>query len=104
MSDLSQKATDEGTIEVLLQRAKGRIRNLLAVKQRLLEGNTLSDIEIVELDSMLEHANDIRPLLDRHPEFHEIVVKMISMYNDITALALANEEKLRKPPGNGPAS
>ena len=37
MSDLSQKATDEGTIEVLLLRAKGRIRNLQAVKQRLLE-------------------------------------------------------------------
>jgi hypothetical protein len=98
MSDYNQKETDEGTIEVLLERAKIRIPNLLAIKERLLEGETISDIEIVELDSAMSHVKDFRALLNRHPELHEIVVKMASLYDEITELALANEEK-----GGGPS-
>ncbi len=97
MSDHNQKETDEGTIEVLLERAMIRVPNLLAIKERMLEGETLSNIEIVELDSALSHVKDIRALLSRHPELHEIVVKMASLYDEITELALANEEKSGNP-------
>ena len=49
MSDLSQEESDEGTIAALLERANRRIPNLLAVKERLENGDTLSAIEIEEI-------------------------------------------------------
>ena len=98
MSNHDQNKSDEGTIEVLLERAMIRVPNLLAMKERLLEGATLSDIEITEMESIFAHVKDIRGLMGRHPELHEIAVKMISLYDEITELALANERQVAKPP------
>lgn len=84
---------DEGTIAALLERSKRRIPNLLAIKERLEAGDTLSNIEIEELGNHLEAAEHTRDLMERHPEFQELSAKMISLYEDIMKLAIANEEK-----------
>lgn len=93
MSDLSQKEIDEGTIVVLLERGNRRIPNLLAMKKRLEAGGTLSDLEIIELEKMIEGAEDTRALVERHPEYQELVAKLMTLYEDICEMALANEEK-----------
>ncbi len=93
MSDLSQKEIDASTIAALLERAKRRIPNLLAIKKRLEAGGTLSDLEITELKKMIEGANDTRALVERHPEYQELVARIISLYEEITEMAVANEEK-----------
>jgi hypothetical protein len=98
MANAEQDKTDLGTISALLKRTKRRIPNMLAIKQRLLEGETLSDLEIVELQSILHNANDNRALVDRNPELQQLVTKMIALYEDITQLALDNEKKGGKPP------
>jgi dsDNA-specific endonuclease/ATPase MutS2 len=93
MSELSQEEIDEGMIAVLLERANRRIPNLLSIKERLEAGGTLSGLEITELEKMIEGASDTRALIDRHPEYQELVARMMSLYEEITEMALVNEEK-----------
>jgi hypothetical protein len=93
MSDLSQEEIDEGTIAALLKRSRRRIPNLLAIKKRLEAGSTLSSLEITELENMIKGAKDTRALIDRHPEYQELVARIASLYEEITEMAVANEEK-----------
>lgn len=57
------------------------------------EGDTLSDLDIVDLSSMLEHESDVRGLIARHPELQKIEVQIIALYSEIVNLALENEKK-----------
>jgi len=84
---------DDGTITVLLDRSRRRIPTLQAMRERLKGGDTLSSVEVVELQKIFDSANETRALVDRHPELHDLVMKMIALYSEITELALANEEK-----------
>lgn len=81
---------DSGTIAALLERARIRIPNLLEMKQRLLEGDTLGDIEIEEMHLIFEHAREVLEVFDRHPELQQMYTKMVSLYKEITQLALDN--------------
>jgi hypothetical protein len=63
------------------------------MRERLKRGETLSYLEIVELQKIFDSAKDQRAMLDRHPELHDLAMKMIALYSEITELALANEEK-----------
>ena len=88
-----QYQKDLGTIEALLERAKIRIPNLLEVKERLLGGDTLSNIEIEEMHLIFEDVQDVLRIFDRHPELHQMYSKIASLYHEIIELALANERK-----------
>jgi hypothetical protein len=96
MSDISREKDDEGTIAALLDRANRRIPNLLAIKKRLEGGDTLSQIEIEELGNMIEASDHNRELIDRHPEYQELAARAASLIEDITRLAVANEENAGK--------
>jgi hypothetical protein len=94
MPRLSKEDAEEGTIAVLLDRAvRRRIPNVLAIKARLDQGGTLSDLEITHLDEVLTDARKMQEMVNRHPEFQELAAKMISLYSEITRLAVENEEK-----------
>ena len=84
---------DDGTITALLDRSRRRIPTLKAMRERLKGGDTLSSVEVVELQKIFDSANETRALVDRHPELQDLVMKMIALYSEITELALANEEK-----------
>ena len=96
MSDISQEESDEGTIAALLERANRRIPNLLAIKERLENGDTLSALEIEEIGNMIEGADHTRELVERHPEYQELAARMASIFEEITELAVANEEQAGK--------
>lgn len=101
MTHPSQEEMDEGEIMVLLERLHIALPNLLALKQRVLDGDTISELEIVELDMMLDHARDTRGLLGRHPEYQKIAVKVITLYGEIISAAVENEKKGGHGPGIG---
>ncbi len=42
---------------------------------------------------MTKGANDTRVLIDRHPEYQEPVARIASLNEEITKMAVANEEK-----------
>ena len=93
MDQRDQKTMDDGKIVVLMERLKSRIPELLVVKERIEKGDTLSELEMIKLSSMLEHANDTRDLLQRHPELQKMAMKIVTLYNDIVNGALENEKK-----------
>ena len=94
MTRVSKEDAEEGTIAVLLDRAvRRRIPNVLAIKERLDAGGTLSDLEITHLDEILTDARKMQEMVNRHPEFQALAAKMISLYSEITRLAVENEAK-----------
>jgi hypothetical protein len=94
MSRLSKEDAEEGTIAVLLKRAvEKRIPNVLAVRDRLEKGGTLSNLEITHLEEILANSRKMQEMVGRHPEYRELAAKMINLYAEITGMAVENEEK-----------
>jgi hypothetical protein len=85
-------AEDEGTLAALLQNAKRGIPNLLAVKERIDGGDTLSDLEIADLEDIFARARHMIHVYDEHPEVQDIVAHVVSMYLQITTKAVENEK------------
>ena len=48
---------------------------------------------VERVEEVLGDVGKLKPLLDRHPEWHDLAGRMASLYNDITAKALENEPK-----------
>ena len=96
--DRDQEAEDEGTLAVLLERARSGIPNLLALKERIDNGDTLSDLEIADLEEIFERSRHMIHIYDEHPEVQDLVAKAISLYLHITTKAVENEEAGGKPP------
>ena len=41
---------------------------------------------------MLEEAQQVEPLLARHPEYQSLASRLVSLYGEITRKALENEQ------------
>lgn len=90
MSDSSQ---DLGTITVLLQRLEQqRLPRALALKKKVDQGGRLDDYDIAFLERVFADANEIKPLVERHPEHHALVARVVNLYKEITDRALENEK------------
>jgi hypothetical protein len=92
MTELSQ---DVGTIAVLMERfEKQRLPRALALKKKVDQGGLLDDRDIAFLEDVVATGNKISPLIERHPEYKELVARAISLYKEITNKALENEKKV----------
>jgi len=88
----NQDKNDSGTLVVLLERLnKQDLPRAMVLKAHVAAGKTLSDEEIAFLEHLFAEARDMQPLIERHPEHQELIVKVISLYQDILAQDLANE-------------
>jgi hypothetical protein len=91
MTDSSKEAA---LIQVLVERLeKIRLPVALDLKEKVDRGEVLNDLDIGFLEEVLGDVGKIKPLLDRHPEWHELAGRMASLYSDITTKALQNESK-----------
>lgn len=92
MPELSEK--DAGVILALVNRFETqRLPTLLALKERVDNGDALSDVDIQFLDRVIDDATRTMPLTKGHPELHGFCAHVIHLYNEITEKALKNEEK-----------
>ena len=90
MTDASK---DDGVIVALLERFQNiRLPRALDIKARVDTGEKLNENDIAFLGRVLDDAQRIKPLLDRHPEYEELVTRAMRLYNDITKKALENEQ------------
>ena len=90
---MTEKSEDAGVIAVLVQRFEGeRLPRALDLKEKVDRGETLNDIDIAFLEQVLEDANKLGPLLERHDEYHKLVAQATSLYKEITDKALENEK------------
>ncbi len=84
---------DDGVIQVLLERLnQQRLPLLLEMKNRVDRGEKLNELDIVRLKEALTNANEITPLIARHPEYEGLAAQVIGLYKEITDQALKNEQ------------
>jgi hypothetical protein len=90
--EMNETSKDAGLIAVLIKRfEEKRLPIALDLKEKVDRGETLNDYDIAFLEKVFSDAGEIKPLLDRHSEYHELVGKTMSLYHEITEKALQNQ-------------
>lgn len=90
---MTESEKDTGILMALLQRMEQqRMPRILALKEKVDQGDLLTDYDITFLKKVFTDANRIKPLMDRHPEYHDLVGHVVSLYHHITSKALENEK------------
>ncbi|MCO6412206.1 MAG: hypothetical protein J5I92_05625 [Thiogranum sp.] len=85
---------DPGLIQVLVERLNTqRLPCALDLKKKVDGGATLSDFDMRFLEDVFADAQKIRPLIERHPEYQDLVTRVIHLYKEILDKATNNENK-----------
>jgi len=83
-----------GVAAAIIERMeKQRLPRALELKAKVDLGGVLDDFDIDFLDRVFADTNELRPLLARHPEYQDLAARVMNLYHDITARALANEPR-----------
>jgi hypothetical protein len=94
---LNESSDDTGTIQALLERLNTeRLPRALALQEKVDRGERLEEFDIRFLKRVLEEAGNVRTLVAKHPEFQELVARLIGLYSEITRKGLENEQKSRE--------
>lgn len=91
---MSKQNMDAGTIQVLVERMQSqRLPRAMALKDKVDRGEMLDDFDLAFLQEVVNDSSAIRPLVDTHPEWHELVAKVSNLYKEIADKALENAKK-----------
>ena len=83
---------DAGMLAVLIERLEAqRLPRALDLKEKVDKGGRLDEFDLAFLEEVFSDSQEIKPLIERHPEHQEIAAKMMGLYREITEKALANE-------------
>ncbi len=74
-----------------------RLPRALDLQKKVDGGMTLNAHDIQFLEDVFRDAQQIKDLVDRHPEWRELRNKVIHLYHEITARALQNERDNAQP-------
>lgn len=91
---MSEPTKDVGVITALIKRAvEIRLPKAEALKAKVDAGGLLDDRDVAFLEEIFHEAQSVTgPLMDQHPEYREIGLRMLGLYKEITAKALENEQ------------
>jgi hypothetical protein len=84
---------DAGTIAALMIRFKDyRLPRAKRLLEKVNGGERLSDEDIRFLKRVYNDGRNTRPLVERHPEYHDLISRAIDMYTEIITKGLENEK------------
>jgi hypothetical protein len=90
---MSESSQDLGLITVLLKRLQTqRLPRALALKERVDRGERLTDFDLAFLKEVFADTGQVKPFLDRYPEYRELAARLVNLYKEITDKALENEK------------
>ena len=90
---MNESLHDAGVIAVLMERfEKQRLPRAQSLKEKVDRGELLDEYDLAFLDEVFADSNNIKPLVDRHPEYQELVSRAIRLYKEITDKAMENEK------------
>jgi len=91
---MTDNSKDLGAAITLLERfTKQTLPKVLEIKKRVDSGELLDEWDIYFLHKLLPgRFNEVRPLVDRNPEYQELYTQAVHLYKEITEQALLNEK------------
>lgn len=91
---MEDEAQDHGLLAVMIERIEEQdLPRALDLKDKLAQGGVLDDMDIGFLERVLTNVDELKPLLDRHPEHQALAARLMDLYHAITTQALKNELK-----------
>ena len=84
---------DLGVMMALLQRLeKYRLPTALKLKEKVDRGEMMDKSDMTFLDQMAADAQEIKPYLDRNPQYDDLATQVTGLFREIPAKALENEK------------
>jgi len=62
------------------------------MKKKVEQGEVLNKFDLQLIDEVFDDARNIKPLLERNPEYKELAAKAINLWEEIIAKNLENEK------------
>lgn len=90
---MKKSDNDLGVITALLERfEKYRLPAALKLKEKVDNGGLLDNRDMMFLETVEADSKKIQPLIDKYPQYDELVKRATNLYREITAKALENEK------------
>ncbi len=101
ITDHNRAEDESGALAAQLAGTRRNVPNLIALKKRVDGGDTLSDLEIADMEEVFERSRHMLHVYDEHPEVQELVARVVALYLHITTRAVENETARQAPPAVG---
>ena len=86
------EAEDHGILAVSIERLEEQdIPRAIDLKDKLDQGGVLDEMDIGFLERVFVEAQELKPLVERHPEHLALAARLMDLYHAITTQALKNE-------------
>jgi hypothetical protein len=90
---MTEESKQAGIIQALVERFETqRLPRALALKKKVDAGERLDDLDIAFLEEVFRDARENRHLVEQNPKWQDLAAQALSLYEEITAKALANEK------------
>jgi len=84
---------EAGILAVLIERfEQQRLPRALDLKDKVDKGERLNEWDTAYLDEILEDVEEVKLLVDKHPEYQDLYARAVHLYKEITQRALENEK------------
>lgn len=85
---------DAGTIAALMIRLREyRLPRAQRMLERVNRGETLQETDLQFLHRVFADSREVRPLVERNPDYLPLVTRMIDLYSEIVSKSLENEKR-----------